>query len=65
MNMECKEEILLLKSSPIMIPQKNHFKKNHLKKNKYELIRSNMMPDNCSPPNSWKSRLKIRLDKYH
>lgn len=63
MNSECKEAILSLRSAPIIIPKKNNTK-NNTKKLKYDLIRSNMMPDNSSPPNSWKSRLKIRLDKY-
>lgn len=59
MNSKCTEELFSLRSAPIIIP-----KKNNTKKQKYDLIRSNMMPDNSSPPNSWQSRLKIRLDKY-
>ena len=63
MNSKCKEELFSLRSAPIIIPKKNNTK-NTTKKQKYDLIRSNMMPDNSSPPNSWQSRLKTRLDKY-
>ena len=31
---------------------------------KYDFNYSNIMPDNASPPNSWKSRLDIRMNTY-
>lgn len=73
MNSVSKELLFSYKSTPIMIPKILYTNKNNntnAGKNmnaeiqKYDLNYSNIMPDNASPPNSWKSRLDIRMNTY-
>jgi len=76
MNGVCKNKLRLYKSNPIMIPKNTgtstststgtstSTSTSASTKQKYYSKCSNISPNNDSPPNSWKLRLKIRLDTY-
>ena len=60
---------VIYKSNPIQIPTKyttitKPVNSNENNKHTYHLNCNNFNPDKASPPNSWTSRLRIRLEKY-
>jgi len=71
MTMPPINELKSIKSNPIQIPKKNLYKTENINENinennkqTYHLKCSNFNPDKASPPNSWKSRLNVRLERY-
>ena len=46
-----------MKSKPIPIPSKSE--------SEFDILNSNFNPNKNSPPNSWTTRLKTRLEPYN